>query len=250
MAPLDRSSQPDTGMAKYRRYVSRALDAHPERDAALRYAIGGEFDAIGLIERDLLIAHGLNETSYLIDVGCGSGRLAKPLSTYLAGGYLGTDVVPDLLDYARNLVNRPDWRFELVSELKIPCPDATADMVCFFSVVTHLRHEESYLYLQEAQRSLRPGGRIVFSFLEFKIPSHWAVFEQDLQNVASDSHVDQFISRDAIAAWSEHLGLEVLGIYDGNESNVPISEPITLEDGTHFDSFAALGQSYAVLRRP
>ena len=28
------------------------------------------------------------------DVGCGSGRLAKPLSTYLTGRYLGTDLVP------------------------------------------------------------------------------------------------------------------------------------------------------------
>src|SRR3712207_6851625 len=45
---------------------------------------------------------------------------------------------------------------------------------------SHLLHEESYLYLMEAHRALRPGGRVVFSFLEFPVPEAWKVFEANL----------------------------------------------------------------------
>ena len=43
----------------------------------------------------------------------------------------------------------------------IPAPDGEADMVCFFSVLTHLLHEESYVYLQDARRVLKPTGKLV-----------------------------------------------------------------------------------------
>jgi hypothetical protein len=45
-------------------------------EEALEAAIGdGDFDAFGLLETELLIDSGLTPSSYLVDVGCGSGRL-------------------------------------------------------------------------------------------------------------------------------------------------------------------------------
>ena len=58
-------------------------------------AIGGQFEACGIIEREILIQYGLRPDDYVVDVGCGSGRLAKPLADYLRGPYLGIDVVPE-----------------------------------------------------------------------------------------------------------------------------------------------------------
>ncbi len=74
------------------------------RRTAMEQAIGGEFEAFGILERELLIQHGLQPDAYVIDVGCGSGRLAKPLSTFLRGRYLGIDVVPGFVDYARSRI--------------------------------------------------------------------------------------------------------------------------------------------------
>lgn len=164
----------------YERFVSSVQAAHP-KDEAMSLAVGGSFERTGNIELALLQHFGLRSDSYLIDVGCGSGRLAKPLTSYLSGHYSGFDIVTDLVDYARTISGRPDWRFGVVDHIQIPEPDGCADMVCFFSVLTHLLHEQSYWYLEEAIRVLKPGGKIVVSFLDFDEPAHWPVFLYTLQ---------------------------------------------------------------------
>jgi SAM-dependent methyltransferase len=133
-------------------------------DRAMELAVGDEFSAIGTLELETLKRLGLKKDSYVIDVGCGFGRLAKPLAEYLTGRYLGIDIVPEFISYARELVRRPNWRFEIAKGLSIPEEDGVADLVCFFSVFTHLLHEQTYCYLEEARRVLKPGGKIVFSF--------------------------------------------------------------------------------------
>jgi SAM-dependent methyltransferase len=214
----------------------------------MQLAVGGEFEAIGILERELLIRFGLKKNGYIIDVGCGSARLAKPLSEYLSGKYLGIDIVPELVEYSRNLVKRPDWRFEVAEGLSIPEEDCKADMVCFFSVFTHLLHEQSYVYLQEAKRVLKPDGKIIFSFLEFAIPSHWTVFESNIRNINTDKHpLNMFISRDAIEAWALHLNLKVQLIERGNEPHIPLSHPVVFENGTVVEGKGNLGQSVCVL---
>ena len=218
-------------------------------DGAMQQAIGGEFAAFGIMERALLIKYGLTDRDYVIDVGCGAGRLAKPLSEFLTGKYLGTDIVPDLVHYARKLVNRPDWRFEVVENLVIPEQDEQASFVCFFSVFTHLLHEQSYTYLREAKRVLKPGGKVILSFLEFSIPSHWNVFEGTLGDVEGDHPLNVFLSRDAIQAWASHLGLTVEAIHDGDQAYIPIPYPMKLESGASFEDFGTLGQSVSVLTK-
>ncbi len=238
--------QPDLER-RYRDHVYELVGRNDSYEDAMQQAVGGEFDAIGQMELDLLISVGLSADGFLIDVGCGSGRLAAPLASYLRGDYLGTDVVPTLLDHARGLVQRPEWRFELSSDLTIPAQSGTADIVCFFSVFTHLPHEDTYHYLQEARRVLRPGGRVVFSFLEFAVKSHWTVFEADLQARGEPHPLNQFISRDGIEAWADHLGFEVENVWAGDEPYIPLSKPIDM-NGTSFDTLGTFGQSAAVLR--
>jgi SAM-dependent methyltransferase len=234
----------------YNRLV-KTLSSSRGRDEAMRAAIGGEFEGVGLIEREVLIHFGLPRDGYLIDVGCGSGRLALPLSEYLTGRYLGIDVVPELVGYARRLVRRPDWRFEVAEGLTIPEADGQADMVCFFSVLTHLLHEESYTYLKEAKRVLKPGGKIVFSFLDFSVPGHWDVFEFNLKDIGVGSHpLNMFMCQDAVRVWASHLGLNVEFVQDGDEPFVPLPRPVAFESGAVMEGLGTLGQTVCVLSRP
>ncbi len=219
-------------------------------DQSMKLAVGGEFEAIGILELETLKYFGLKEDSYVIDIGCGSGRLAKPLSQYLKGKYLGIDIVPELISYARQIVGKPDWRFEVAEGLSIPEKDGTGDFVCFFSVFTHLLHEQSYVYLQEAKRVLKPQGKIVFSFLDFNVPSHWNVFKCNINDLQFNSHpLNMFFCKDAIQIWAEHLGLEVQIIQDGDKPFIPLSEPVAFESGAVMEKVGTIGQSTCVLQK-
>jgi ubiquinone/menaquinone biosynthesis C-methylase UbiE len=114
---------------------------------------------MGNIQADLLHEWGLKDGHFVIDIGCGSGRLASALQkrgTEIQ--YLGTDIVPELLKYAKTKAP-PHYRFQLSTEFRIPASDASADFVTFFSVFTHLYHEKSFAYLKDSFRVLRKGGR-------------------------------------------------------------------------------------------
>jgi SAM-dependent methyltransferase len=222
-------------------------------DRAMEAAIGRHFDPVGEILRAFLVQSGLEPAHDVVDVGCGAGRLAKHLSGYLTGGYLGTDVVPDLVDHARQLAGRADWRFETVRDIVVPERDAAADFVCFFSVFTHLDPADCYRYLVEAARVARPGGRIVFSFLEFAVARHWAFFETALDPVRSEAEpAITFLSRDAIVAWAAHLPVAIESMHAGDEPHVELPHPVAFPGGPTFEHRATLGpigQSVCILRR-
>ncbi len=221
----------------YTAQVERTASFVPEQ-VAMSAAIGGDFDYIGAVEVAALQRHGLEPDDRVIDVGCGSGRLAKPLSQYLRGPYSGFDVVEGLVTYARDTVGRPDWRFDTVDHIAIPEPDDCADVVCFFSVLTHLLHEQSYWYLEEARRVVRPGGTILASFLEFADPAHWHAFAKQVENAKRPDHADPlsvFIERDVLRTWAGRLDLEVVDIHAGDAE---------IAEGLY------LGQSLCVMRRP
>jgi ubiquinone/menaquinone biosynthesis C-methylase UbiE len=242
------SRTPDASYeSTYRAHLS-GLQKKLSTDVAQQQAVGGHFDAVGKLERALLLQLGLKPEHQLIDVGCGSGRLASQLASMPGLRYLGTDVVPDMLDYARQTCKRDDWQFIPASGFRIPAADQSADFVCFFSVLTHLRHEDSYRYLRDAKRVLKPGGAIVFSFIEFALPLHWGLFEPLTTSDLPHHHVDQFVERDAIRAWAQHLELDVEALYDGDKPHIRFEGAITWDDGRVMLNEGNLGQSVAVLR--
>ena len=231
----------------YTTHVARLQSSLDSGDARAQ-AVGGEFDAVGKLEYHLLRSLGLQDGHLVIDVGCGSGRLACQLAPFEAIRYLGIDVVPQLIELTKQSVQRDDWRLEVTDGINIPCGENTADFVVAFSVFTHLRHEETYQYFREAARCLRLGGRMILSFLEFRVPCHWTVFMGAL-NASPEEPVTQFIDRDAVRAWASHSGLLVAAIFDGDRPHIPIPEEVRWENGIRMESLGNLGQSVAVLRK-
>ena len=232
----------------YIKQTKELLRKHDE-DQAMSLAVGGDFDAVGLLEYYLLLQNGLQKDHTVIDVGCGSGRLAVHLKDYLEGLYIGMDVVPKLFQYAQKLSNRHDWKFYTAPGLTIPEPDNSADFICFFSVFTHLLHEETYRYLEDAYRVIKPNGKIIFSFLEFLLPSHWFIFEHSLADTRPEKVLNQFISRDAIEAWTEHLELIILDINDGDKPHITLEKEVQWDDGRVMAEKGNLGQSVCVLTK-
>jgi len=218
----------------YERVVAHLLQTYP-LDEAMSMAVGGRYEETGKIEAAVIRHAGLTDGMALLDMGCGSGRLAAAISKELSIYYTGIDIVQALLDYAASK-SPTHYRFIKSHSLAIPMKNGSVDMVCAFSLFTHLLHAETYLYLEECRRILKPGGSVVFSFLEFANPGHWQAFATtvDAQRREIQSHLTQFIELPTIRTWAKHLGFSCEYIA-GNESP--------------WQSTPALGQSIAILRK-
>lgn len=197
--------------AAYRRAVMRQRFLHGAARGDEK-AVGGEFAAMGRAEAELLDDFGLGAESALVDIGCGSGRLASALRGREGLSYLGLDVSPELLATAKARCGRADWRFEQVAGPVIPAPSASQDMVCAFSVFTHIPEAESLAYLKEARRVLKPGGAVVFSFLDPTAAAHRAHIRHPLiEAVATRLFWAPNVAtrQDDVRRWAEAAGLQV-----------------------------------------
>lgn len=220
----------------YERMVADLISSYP-MDRAMELAVGDHYEAMGRIQYNIVTHAGLSEGMTIFDLGCGSGRLANAIGrTGLNVDYIGSDIVQALLDYARTKAPA-NHRFLLNHDLSIPLPDESVDMTSAFSVFTHLLHHESYLYLEEFHRILKPGGKVVFSFLEFFEPEHWKMFKctVDDQRKTALPVLNTFIERNAIETWCKHIGFAPEIFYWGLH-RINDSDP--------------LGQAVVVLRKP
>ena len=194
----------------YRRVVANFITTHPLDEAMALAVGGGDYDANGKLECDLLLELGLSAGHSVIDIGCGSGRLSTQLSRRYGAGidYLEIDVVSELLAYARSRA-MPGYRFELTKGLSIPASDASVDFVAAFSIFTHLKHRETVLYLREARRVLHPGATLVFSFIELRHHRREFAYTLAVTVIGRRKVQNHFISRRAIKRWSAEIGFEV-----------------------------------------
>ena len=119
----------------------------------------------------------------VLDVGCGSGRMAVPLTSYLSGQglYRGFDISPDAIDWCRkNITPRfPNFNFQFTaihnaayntrdtgraSEFRFPFEDQTFDLVFLTSVFTHMLPADMEHYFSEIARVSKPGARCLITF--------------------------------------------------------------------------------------
>ena len=219
----------------YQKHVQNLISSCKTMDEAMSLAVGGGYLEIGKIEKDILLYAGLKPQMSIIDYGCGSGRLAYALPEEYNLNYLGIDIVDELLDYAISK-SPANYKFKKHQQLNVPAVSESADMICVFSVFTHLLHQESYIYLEDMRRVLKEGGLIVFSFLEFGLPDHWTVFSStiDAQRNNTTPHLNTFIEKSVIKIWAERLNLEIIELINGNERKF---------------GGKALGQSIGILKK-
>ena len=145
---------------------------------------GGDFRKIGAE----FLGHfrtlgGLKPTDRVLDVGCGIGRMAIPLTHFLSeqGSYEGFDVVPSGIEWCRAQITAryPNFQFRLAdlrnptynpdgsgqaAGYRFPYDDGAFDFVFLASVFTHLMPEEVRRYLSECARVMRAGGTLFATY--------------------------------------------------------------------------------------
>jgi len=165
--------------------------------------------------------HGLVDGMAVYDLGCGSGRTAMALQrTGWQGEYTGADVIKSLVNYLKSKC--PGYTALVHRDLSIAAPDESQDIIFHWSVFTHLYPEECYIYMRDIFRALKPGGKLVFSFLEFENDEHHAVFRSQVKHFAKrgwSSTLDTFLHRDWIRFWARDLGFTEPEFTDGADAS-------------------------------
>jgi len=180
-----------TGLAKTKYWVLDSVDSAFGRQEdmipprLMRFVGSGDYrtvgnEFLGYFQR----LCGLQADHSVLDVGCGIGRMAVPLTEYLSahGSYEGIDIVPEGIEWcsARITPKFRNFRFQLADvfskfynptgryhawEYRFPFADNSFDFVFLTSVFTHMLPSDVMNYMRESNRALKPGGRSLISWL-------------------------------------------------------------------------------------
>ncbi len=167
---------------------------------------GGDFERVGDEFAEILKRHGLSPEMEILDVGCGQGRMARPLVDYLdSGSYTGFDIVKSGIDWChKHYADVPNFKFEHApvfnarynaggtfeaSEFVYPYPDNQFDMAFLTSVFTHMFAKDVENYLMQISRTLKPGGKCLIT---------WFLVNEQSQN-ADDPFYDFAFDFDAVS---------------------------------------------------
>jgi SAM-dependent methyltransferase len=151
--------------------------------------VGGaqDFEQIGQwFVRDLESLGLLARGTRILDIGCGSGRIAyalagSPTVQQLQTEYVGIDVDRTVIRWCQRHITPMNARFHFVhadcynpsynplgkiaaAEYRFPHSDSSFDLILLTSVFTHVLPAELRQYLAEVRRLLAPGGMAYTTF--------------------------------------------------------------------------------------
>jgi SAM-dependent methyltransferase len=178
----------------------------------------------------------------VIDIGCGTGVLTEEL---VAAGYrvLGIDISPSMLKIARKRVPAAAFRAASFLDARLPACDAITSVGECINYRLDPSNTSARLesFFARAYRALRPGGVLVFDFLEptgaatragtgCRIGRDWAVLIERVENRSrniltrhitafrriglhyrrtDETHHLKLYSRDQICAMLRRIGFSV-----------------------------------------
>lgn len=130
----------------------------------------------------LLDQAGVTSNERVLDIGCGCGRLAAPLTQHLGpkGTYMGVDIVAGLVDFGNRHITKayPNFNFvtldqsnpaydrirhegisRVIRSLDEACEPSTVDLCIATSLFTHLDADMARVTLAAMSRLMAPDGR-------------------------------------------------------------------------------------------
>lgn len=117
--------------------------------------------------------------SSVLDMGCGCKLVQAMLENDLpVGRYVGVDVFRDMIEFLQKRVTDNRFSFHvlnthnemynkqgepLTANTRLPVPESSFDVICLFSVFTHLAPHDYVAMLQMLRRYIKPDGTLIFS---------------------------------------------------------------------------------------
>jgi cyclopropane fatty-acyl-phospholipid synthase-like methyltransferase len=126
---------------------------------------------------------GLSSDHFVLEVGCGIGRDAIPLTEIISsrGGYMGIDIYEKSIDWCeKNIsIRNPQFNFKFwdikdawfnpgglkkLDDFKIDKPELSVDRIFLQSVFTHLTELDVRHYFSEFSKILKNDGKVYATF--------------------------------------------------------------------------------------
>jgi len=120
-----------------------------------------------------------HQSPHILDIGCGRGFLGIASSFIVkeSGTYTGIDINKKAIEFCQKHYQQKNMDFIYLnhhnpyyndnkSNLPEPWPvkENSKNLVTALSVWTHLDEDQSYFYLNEVNRVLKPGGKAIITF--------------------------------------------------------------------------------------
>ena len=140
---------------------------------------GPEYLRVGRVVKEAVLEKtGVPPTGSVLDIGCGSGRMARHFLDHIEppGRYVGMDIQKSFIEWCNEHLGGANGAFEFhhqdiyngsynlegetkASEYRFPFEDGSFDAIILYSVFTHLLPDDAANYMREISRLLKPGGR-------------------------------------------------------------------------------------------
>jgi SAM-dependent methyltransferase len=210
-----------------------------------------DFATVGDIFLKLFVSLcGLREDDRVLDIGAGTGRMARPLTTVLkTGTYHGLEIVKESVYWCRlayrnypnfdfqhadirNSVYNPTGAFS-AAEYRFPFADQSFTFVILTSVFTHMLRAEVETYLSELARVLTRDGRVFATFFLLDDASRDGIrrgasamnfsYRTDRSWYQSEKRLEAAVAYDEldVVSMCRRAGLHVSSLYHGTWSGRP-----------------------------
>jgi 2-polyprenyl-3-methyl-5-hydroxy-6-metoxy-1,4-benzoquinol methylase len=151
----------------YARHTARRIEITGYRAAV---GAGDNWEQHGDLQRDFLISQGLKPAHRLLDIGCGTGRLARKVAPYLGrGNYCGVDIAEAAVIAASGLSLEEGWGSQQptfwLGEIPEPEIAGTFDVLWSFSVFIHLPQSIMESVMKRAAAVMGPDSRFFWAYV-------------------------------------------------------------------------------------
>jgi SAM-dependent methyltransferase len=162
----------------------------------------------------------LGPQSRVLEIGCGVARIGLPLADQV-GFWQGVDISANMVAVAQQrLAGKANVNVQALTGPRLPFADASFDAVYSIAVFIHMDKEDFFLYLREAHRVLKPGGRLFFDHWNLAHPVGLKRFLYEANFYGSqgdftsrkDVARNQFSTGSEITAFLSHLGFGITGV--------------------------------------
>ncbi len=171
------------------------------------------FEAAGELDARRLAGF-LHPSSRVVDLGCGIGRVIRPLAG-LCREIIGVDISTTMLDKARSYLDGlPQVRLVHTDGASLPSiEDASVDFVYSLLCLIHVDRRSAYRYLREIERVLRPDGLAFLEFQNILSAEGLAKF----QSVVEGDYPLELYTLEELRALLGSVGLEILTCHETAE---------------------------------